>query len=113
MHRERTRRIPLRISVTVHPPQGREIQGWARNLSVSGIYVEAHRQVAVGTVCVLRMTLPQGQQKVDIRCEATVVRVDGTGMGFRFSHPHPDVVAELARQVVWMAAPARGRMRAG
>ena len=61
MHRERTRRIPLRISVTVHPPEGREIQGWAKNLSVSGIYVETHRQLAVGTLCVLRMTLPQGQ----------------------------------------------------
>jgi len=113
MHRERTRRIPLRISVSVQPPQGRPINGWAKNLSISGIYVETAQRLAVGTACVLRLTLPQGQEKVDVRCDATVVRADAGGMGFRFSHPHPDVVRELARQVVWMAAPGSSRLRSG
>lgn len=113
MHRERTHRIPLRIAVSVQPPQGRPIEGWAKNLSISGIYVETSRSLPVGTACALRLTLPQGRQGHEVRCEGTVVRADAGGMGLRFTHPHPDVVRELARQVVWMAAPGRGRMRAG
>lgn len=113
MHRERTHRIPLRIAVSVQPPQGRFIDGWARNLSISGIYVETTRHLAVGTACALRMAMPEGRERREICCEAVVVRADAEGMGFRFTHPHPDVVRELARQVVWMATPGRSGLRAG
>jgi hypothetical protein len=113
MHRERTHRIPMRIAVSVQPPQGRPIEGWARNLSISGIYVETARQLPVGTACVLRMSMPQGRETREVRCEATVARSDADGMGLCFTHPHPDVVRELARQVVWTATPGRGGLRAG
>jgi hypothetical protein len=107
MYRERTRRIPLRIAVRILPPKGRPFNGWARDVSVSGIYVETREQLPVGTDCAMTLSLKEGKETREVQCGATVTRTDALGIAFRFSAAPPDLIGEIARQVVWGAVPAR------
>lgn len=113
MIRERTRRIPLRVAVCLRPPQGQTVRGHARDLSVSGTFLETRARLPVGTVCAVTLTLGEGHRTHDVHCEGTVVRADDAGMGIAFRVTDPEVTCELARQVLWASGPEPTGSRRG
>lgn len=105
MQRDHPRRVPLRVAVTVEPPRGPMIRGWARDLSVSGVFVEAAAKLPPGSRCTVTLALGQGTGRRDVRCDGTVARTDEAGMGIALQANDPDVTCELAREVMWGDAP--------
>jgi hypothetical protein len=113
MTRERTRRMPLKVAMVLRPPQGSAVRGRARNISVSGAYVETGGRLPIGTVCTVTLTLGSGHQTQDVQCECTVVRADESGMGVAFRGTDPVFTCALAREMLWCGEADTPRTRRG
>jgi len=80
----RAERAPLKAAVSFRPPGGRVAYGWARDVSVKGIYVHTDERERIGTLCRLRVTIRGAEGVVRVELEGQVARYDSDGIAFQF-----------------------------
>jgi hypothetical protein len=94
-HRLGTRR-PVTAAVTLHPPGDGPVPGAIREVSISGMFVEAppHR-FAGNSVIDVELTLPGSTDLRTFRWQAMVIRKTATGLGLMFDRLRPPAITRL------------------
>jgi hypothetical protein len=72
-------RIPLRLPVAIRSPQSESVNGYTRDLSMSGIFLYTDAQILEGSELEMVLMLPPqftNGQKQWVCCHASVVRVE-------------------------------------
>lgn len=100
--RRSRQRMPVRVPVKVHPPDGGEAQGLTRDLSSTGIFLYCESGMEVGSKVELVMMLPPGLGLGPggwTLCEASVVRVEeapGKGVGVAATLDRIDLLPQIS-----------------
>jgi Tfp pilus assembly protein PilZ len=101
-HTRRDRRANLRVGIRVRVRlfrgAGLAVSGWARNISLGGIFVETEQTFPAGSECLLEFPIRDGQRIHTLRPLARVAWSAPHGMGLEFlklTEEARDVVARL------------------
>ncbi len=94
-HRLGTRR-PVAAAVTLHPPGGVPVAGRIREVSISGMFVEAPPELFAGNSVVdVDLTLPGSTHLRTYRWQAMVIRKAPNGLGLMFDRLRPPAITRL------------------
>ncbi len=85
--RRSSRRIPVRVGVSIRSSQSQPATGYTRDLSTSGVFLYANSEILVGSelemVLMLPTQLTDGEKRW-VCCQASVIRVEPGGEDGRF-----------------------------
>jgi hypothetical protein len=85
--RRSSRRIPVRVGVSIRSSQSQPATGYTRDLSTSGVFLYANSEILVGSelemVLMLPTQLTEGEKRW-VCCQASVIRVEPGGEDGRF-----------------------------
>lgn len=99
--RRKATRVRVTFPVRLAAYDGAEWDGWASDLSPSGMRIRAGATLPAGTAVKLAFTPPDGQGPM--RAMALLVRADAEGQAFRFinlSHDEFQRLTEFARRLL-------------
>jgi len=87
-HTRRDRRANLRVSIRVRVKLfkggGLAVSGWARNISLGGLFVETEQTFPAGSECLLEFPIRDGRRIHTLKPLARVAWSTGNGMGLEF-----------------------------
>ncbi len=72
-----------------------QTEGYSRDLSISGIYVNTHEKLAVNTSCTVKVLLSGTAEPSALKMEGRIVRADGSGVGIAFESMDLDSYTHL------------------
>jgi hypothetical protein len=78
-------RVPFRADILIH--HGKKmlhLGGDSLNVSMSGMLVETHEKLDIGSPCRVLMSLSGTQEPIELAIEGRVVRQGATGFGIHF-----------------------------
>lgn len=75
-------RVPVSVSTTLRAGQIIIQSLVTKDLSMSGIYVQTHDHLSVGTECEIKLLLGDGE--IEIQAQGQVVRTDSNGLAIQF-----------------------------
>jgi hypothetical protein len=85
--RRSSRRMPVRVGVSIRSSQNHQATGYTRDLSTSGVFLYANSEIRVGSelemVLMLPTQLTDGEKRW-VCCQASVIRVEPGGEDGRF-----------------------------
>jgi hypothetical protein len=77
-------RVPARVKVELVTRDGVIFTQQTRNLSMNGLYLEAHEKLPLNTECQLRVFLGESRDAACIEILGRISRVDENGMAIEF-----------------------------
>lgn len=92
-------RIGIRVRIRLSSPRPGQLSGWARNISVGGIYVEVGHQLPVGTTCHLEIPIRDDHTLYTLKPSGQVIHLTGNGMGIQFRDLSPEEAAVIQNLV--------------
>lgn len=108
-HRLGTRR-PVSAAVVLYPPGGTPVAGHTREVSISGMFVEAPTERFTGNgVINVELTLPGRADLRTFRWQAMVIRKTATGLGLMFDRLRPPAITRLLESLELGLPPAAAR----
>lgn len=91
------RRAPVRINVVVHATGNSLISGRARDVSVSGMFVETAPNVPIGDNSTVRVGfMVKNEMKI---AHALVTRTETAGFGFTFDEADPEMQRAMEKLI--------------
>ncbi len=100
----RSTRVSVPVAAAVTTPDGVQILGVARDLSVKGLAVDTEVRLPPGTRCTVVLFLEGGLGTVRVEAEGTVVRSDGSGLGLELGAVQLDSLEHLRKLVLYNSA---------
>ena len=81
-------RTPIEVPVTfTHKSSSEVISGYAKDISVGGMFIETERPVHFGGEVAVRLRLPQSKDELTLPAVVRWVRDDGMGLQFGLLGP--------------------------
>jgi hypothetical protein len=84
-NRRRTQRISVKVHVVVESGEAIMIPGYTDNVSLSGLFLTCVVRPPVGTVCDVKIYVPDGKGEKVVDAIARIARVSDEGMGLEFT----------------------------
>jgi hypothetical protein len=78
-------RAPLQIDVEVVTAQSLPVVCQLRDVSLNGLYLVCATPLPIGSECQATLLLGGAEQPIRVEVQATVARVDATGMGLEIT----------------------------
>ena len=72
-----------------------EIQGYSKNLSLNGIFVNTDERIELETTCEIRIRLTGSVDKIELQIKGRVARISNNGMGIVFDSMDVDSYSHL------------------
>jgi hypothetical protein len=93
-------RVPFRTEIVVcYGRESLHLEGGSVNLSMSGMLVETHEKIPLGTICQVRLNLTGTQQPLELTMKGTVVRHGQSGVGVHFEEMDLDSY-EMLKEII-------------
>ena len=95
-------RVPLKLEAIVHGPTGCVFSGPARDIAMSGLYVQGHCEIPEGSPCSIEIQLGENDGP-RVEANGQIVRVEEEGAAVVFSEIQLDSVEHLRNIVLYNA----------
>ncbi|MFQ5508199.1 MAG: PilZ domain-containing protein [Leptospirillia bacterium] len=92
-------RAAIRVRIRLSSITGVTLSGWARNISIGGLYIESDKKLPVGADCHIEIPIVDGETLHTLKPDACIRWTDDNGMGIQFTHISA-ADREIARKLV-------------